>query len=47
MNCPKCQILEMRVDKVKNNQIYYICKKCGKQIIVDIEELKKNENKDE
>ena len=43
MNCPKCQLIEMRVKKVKEGKIYYECKNCGKQEIVDVEELEKKE----
>lgn len=41
MNCPKCQLLEMRVDKVVDNEIHYICKNCGEKVIKSIEELEK------
>lgn len=44
MNCPKCQLLEMRVDKVINDEIHYICKNCGKEIIKNVEELEKKNN---
>lgn len=43
MNCPKCQLIEMRVDKVEDEKIYYKCKSCGKQEIVNISELEKKE----
>lgn len=46
MNCPKCQLLEMRVDRVTNNEIHYKCKKCGKEEVKTIEEIEKK-NKDE
>lgn len=45
MNCAKCQLIEMRVDKVKDGQIYYVCKNCGREEIVSIQELKKQEIK--
>ena len=41
MNCPKCQLLEMRVDKVVDNEIHYKCKNCGKEEIINTEELEK------
>ena len=41
MNCPKCQLLEMRVEKVENNEIHYKCKQCGEEIIKKIEDLEK------
>lgn len=44
MNCPECQLLEMRVDKVVEEEIHYKCKNCGKEITKTIKEL---ENKDE
>lgn len=44
MNCPKCQLLEMRVNKVEDEKIYYECKNCGKTEVIEISEL---ENKDE
>lgn len=44
MNCPKCQLLEMRVDKVLDNEIHYICKSCGEKVIKSIEELEKENN---
>ena len=39
MNCPKCQLIEMRVDKVENGEIHYKCKVCGEEIIKKEEEL--------
>ena len=44
MNCPKCKLVEMRVDRVEDNVIHYKCKKCGKEETKLVEEL---ENKDE
>lgn len=41
MNCPKCQIIEMRVEKVEDNIIHYKCKNCGKEEIIDAKELEK------
>lgn len=32
MKCPNCLLVEMLVDKVVENVIYYKCKKCGKEI---------------
>lgn len=43
MNCPKCQLLEMRVAKVVDNQIHYECKNCGEQKSVNVSELEKEE----
>ena len=46
MNCPKCQLVEMRVDRVENDVIHYVCKKCGEYIeqkIEEIEEIEENE----
>lgn len=42
MNCAKCQLIEMRVDKVKDGQIYYVCKNCGREEIVSIQELEEH-----
>lgn len=44
MNCPKCELLEMRVDKVLNEEIHYVCKNCGKEEIKKIEELEIKED---
>ncbi len=44
MNCPKCQLLEMRVDKVIDDVIHYVCKNCGKEVIKSVEELEKENN---
>lgn len=44
MNCPKCQLIEMRVNKVIDNQIHYVCKNCGKEVTKNIEELEKENN---
>lgn len=44
MNCPKCQLLEMRVDKVDDKEIHYVCKNCGKEAIKSVEELEKENN---
>lgn len=46
MNCPKCQLLEMRVDKVKDEQIYYVCKNCGREEIVSIQQLNEDESQE-
>lgn len=43
MNCPKCQLIEMRVNKVEEEKIYYECKSCGEQQVVDIKELEQEE----
>lgn len=45
MNCPECQLLEMRVEKVVEDEIHYKCKNCGKQEVINTEELEKK-NKD-
>lgn len=45
MNCSKCQLLEMRVEKVVDNEIHYKCKNCGKEETVNVEDLEKK-NKD-
>ena len=44
MNCPKCLLLEMRVDRVEDNKMYYKCKNCGTEEVV---ELPEDEEKDE
>lgn len=44
MNCPKCQIIEMRVDRVEDNVIHYRCKKCGNEETITQEELENKEN---
>lgn len=44
MNCPKCKLLEMRVERVENDTIYYKCKKCGKEEILKINDLKEKKN---
>lgn len=46
MNCPKCQLLEMRVDKVKDEQVYYVCKNCGREEIVSIQQLNEDESQE-
>lgn len=43
MNCPKCKIIEMRVEKVEDDIIHYKCKNCGEEEKIDIKELEKNE----
>lgn len=35
----------MRVDKVEDERIYYVCKNCGREKIVNIQEIEKNKNK--
>lgn len=37
----------MRVDKVKDNQIYYVCKNCGREEIVSMQELEKQKEDEE
>lgn len=44
--CPECKILEMRVEKVVDNEIHYACKKCGKEITKSVEELEKMAHED-
>ena len=39
MECPECKLVEMRVDKVEDDLIYFVCKKCGKEITKTIEEV--------
>ena len=29
MKCPKCKLVEMLVKSIENDQINYVCKKCG------------------
>ena len=29
MKCPKCKLVEMLVKEIKENQVIYVCKKCG------------------
>ena len=43
MNCPKCQLIEMRVNKVEEEKIYYECKSCGEQQVIDAAELEEKE----
>lgn len=43
MNCPRCQLIEMRVNKVEEEKIYYECKSCGEQKTIDITDLKEKE----
>lgn len=43
MNCPKCQLIEMRVNKVEEEKIYYECKSCGEQKVIDATELEEKE----
>lgn len=41
MNCPKCKLIEMRVEKVIDNEIHYKCKQCGEETVKKIEELER------
>lgn len=43
MECPQCKIIDMRVEKVENNVIHYVCKKCGETLDKTIEELEKED----
>lgn len=43
MNCPKCQLIEMRVDRVEGGIIYYKCKACGEEATQKEEELEESE----
>ena len=43
MNCSKCQLIEMRVNKVEEEKIYYECKNCGEQKVIDVTELEEKE----
>ena len=47
MQCPKCNLVEMRVDKSDETNLYFICKKCGTTKEVSIEELNQSVNQDE
>lgn len=41
MECPKCKLVEMYVDKVANETFYFKCPKCGGTEEVKEEELEK------
>lgn len=45
--CPKCEIVEMRVEKREENQLYLKCKKCGEETTINIEDLEQSVNQDE
>ena len=37
MKCPQCKLVEMLVKKVNDDNVEYVCKKCGKTIKKNIE----------
>lgn len=39
MECPECKIVEMRVDRVEDEVMHFVCKKCGKEIEKKIQEV--------
>ena len=39
MECPECKMVEMRVEKVEDGFIHYVCRKCGEEVIKSIEEV--------
>lgn len=39
MICNKCGMIEMKVDKVENNKMFFKCKQCGNEIEKTIEEV--------
>lgn len=39
MNCPDCELVEMRLELVENDKLHFKCKKCGKEIVKDVKEL--------
>ena len=41
--CPECEMVEMRVDKVKEGKIYFVCRKCGLEKVIEEKELKTDE----
>lgn len=39
MNCPDCELVEMRLELVEDGKLHFRCKKCGKEIAKDVTEL--------
>lgn len=42
MQCPKCKMVEMWVEKIENSIIYYVCKKCGTTAQEEVPQEKSN-----
>ena len=38
MMCPKCEIVDMRVERRVGNQLYLKCRKCGEEAQISVEE---------
>lgn len=44
MICQKCKMTEMRVEKVEDNIVYYLCLKCGSESTKRISEIESKES---
>jgi len=40
MLCSKCKIIEMKMNRVEDNKMYFKCKRCGNEEEKIIEEVK-------
>jgi len=47
MQCDKCKYIEMKMDKIENEKMYFKCRRCNNEKIVDIKEIENTENKNE
>lgn len=45
MLCSKCKIVEMKMDKVEDNKMYFKCKRCGNEAEKTIEEMQQQKAK--
>lgn len=45
MKCNKCKHIEMKVEKVEEDKMFFKCKQCGNEEAIDIRTLEKENRK--
>lgn len=45
MLCDKCKIVEMKMNKVEADKMYFRCKCCGNEVEKTVEEVKRQATK--
>lgn len=43
MNCPNCLLVEMTVDKIEGDTIFFVCRKCGEEVQKNIHDIEPQE----
>lgn len=42
MKCNKCKHIEMKVEKVEEDKMFFKCKQCGNEEVINITDLEKS-----